>query len=218
MIMGKEEVLAEIDRRIKRLEAEIQMAEDRIRYLEEIGAPVRYRALQRKDYTVYYLVFMGIWMLIGTLALLLMRNRLPYSFNVPLLPYIVIALVLLAAPAVYLLWSGREKPKTPMEEFEERERLARDVLTRFYRPLREAVEKDDRETMRAIAEELLNNPVLAGSVEEMAEGDPKLMAYALYLYSNYSPELVEEVRETAGRLSNKPLKALLSGLVEGSEG
>ncbi|AFL95619.1 hypothetical protein CL1_1420 [Thermococcus cleftensis] len=211
--MGKDEVLKEIDRRIKRLEAEIQMAEERLKYLEEIGAPSKYRALQRKDYTIYYLVFMGVWMLAGTLALILIRGRVPY-FNVPLLPYLLISIVILAAPLLYLLLSRGEKTGTPMEELEERERLAREVLALFYRPLREAVEKDDRGKIKAIAEELLNNPVLANAVEKMAEGEPKLMAYALYLYASYSPELEDEVRGTLERLGNRPLRALLSELVE----
>lgn len=211
--MGKDEVLAEIDRRIKRLEAEISMAEERMRYLEEIGAPTKYRALRRKDYTAYYLILMGVWIIIGMLALRFMKNRLPYYFNLPLTPYFIIALVLLVAPAAYLLWSRRESPPTPMEDFEERERLARTVLNLFYRPLREAVEGDDREKMRAVADELLGNPVLANAVERMAEGDPKLNAYALYLYASYTPELEDEVRETVEKLTNKPLKVLLSELV-----
>ncbi|ASJ05907.1 hypothetical protein [Thermococcus pacificus] len=212
--MGKDEVLVEIDRRIKRLEAEISMAEERMRYLEEIGAPVKYRALQRKDYTVYYLILMGVWIVIGMLALLLMKNRLPYYFNVPLMPYFIIALVLLVAPAVYLIWSRRESPPTPMEDLEERERLSRVVLNLFYRPLREAVEENDMEKMRALADELLSNPVLASGVERMAEGDPKLNAYALYLYASYTPELESEVRDTIEKLTNRPLKVLLSGLLE----
>ncbi|ASJ07846.1 hypothetical protein A3L11_00850 [Thermococcus siculi] len=213
--MGKDEVLAEIDRRIKRLEAEIEMAEDRMRYLEEIGAPTKYRALRRKDYSAYYLLLMGAWIVIGMLALLFMKNRLPYYFNIPLLPYFIISLVLLIAPVAYLLWSRRETPPTPMEELEDRERLAREVLVRFYRPLREAVEGDDRKTLVAIADELLGNPVLASAVERMAEGDPKLNAYALYLYANYSPELEGEVRDTIEKLTNRPLKALLKTLLEG---
>ena len=213
--MGREEVLEEVDRRIKRLRAEMELAEERLRYLDQIGAPSKYRALQRKDYSVYYLLLMAVWVLLGFLALMAISHRLPYGFNFPLLPYLLIVLVVIVLPLAYYYLSRREEPKTPMDELEERERLARLVLSLFYQPLREAVEKDDRKAMENLAEELLNNPLLAEAVEKTKEGDPKVMAYALYLYATYRPELEEDVRETLSILGNRPLRALLSTLVEG---
>lgn len=213
--MGREEVLEEIDRRIKRLRAEMELAEERLRYLDQIGAPSKYRALQRKDYSVYYLLLMAVWVLLGFLALMAISHRLPYGFNFPLLPYLLIVLVVIVLPLAYYYLSRREEPKTPMDELEERERLARLVLSLFYHPLREAVEKDDRKAMENLAEELLNNPLLAEAVEKTKEGDPKVMAYALYLYATYRPEMEEDVRETLSILGNRPLRALLSILVEG---
>ncbi|WP_297093143.1 hypothetical protein [Thermococcus sp.] len=213
--MGREEVLEEIDRRIKRLRAEMELAEERLRYLDQIGAPSKYRALQRKDYSVYYLLLMAVWVLLGFLALMAISHRLPYGFNFPLLPYLLIVLVVIVLPLAYYYLSRREEPKTPMDELEERERLARLVLSLFYQPLREAVEKDDRKAMENLAEELLNNPLLAEAVEKTKEGDPKVMAYALYLYATYRPEMEEDVRETLSILGNRPLRALLSTLVEG---
>lgn len=213
--MGREEVLEEVDRRIKRLRAEMELVEERLRYLDQIGAPSKYRALQRKDYSVYYLLLMAVWVLLGFLALMAISHRLPYGFNFPLLPYLLIVLVVIVLPLAYYYLSRREEPKTPMDELEERERLARLVLSLFYQPLREAVEKDDRKAMENLAEELLNNPLLAEAVEKTKEGDPKVMAYALYLYATYRPELEEDVRETLSILGNRPLRALLSTLVEG---
>ena len=213
--MGKDGVLAEIDRRIKRLEAEISMAEERMRYLEGIGASTKYRTIRRKDYTVHYLILMGAWIITGTLALIFMKNRLPHHLNVPLTPYLLMALVLLVVPGIYLLLARGEMPSTPMEDLEEREKLARILLNRFYRPLREAVGRDDRERMKVIADELLGNPLLASAIERMAEGDPKLNAYALYLYANYKPGLEDEVSETVEKLTNRPLKALLLELLKG---
>ena len=213
--MGREEVLEEIDRRIKRLRAEMELAEERLRYLDQIGAPSKYRALQRKDYSVYYLLLMAVWVLLGFLALMAISHRLPYGFNFPLLPYLLIVLVVIVLPLAYYYLSRREEPKTPMDELEERERLARLVLSLFYHPLREAVEKDDRKAMENLAEELLNNPLLAEALEKTKEGDPKVMAYALYLYATYRPEMEEDVRETLSILGNRPLRALLSILVEG---
>ncbi|ASA78076.1 hypothetical protein [Thermococcus sp. 5-4] len=213
--MGREEVLAELDKRIKRLEAEVELAEERLRYLDEIGAPSRYKTLQRKDNSVYYLLLMAVWVLLGFLALMAIGHRLPYGFNFPLLPYVLVVLVVVVLPLAYYYLSRREEPKTPMDELEERERLAKLVLSLFYRPLREAIEKDDRRKMEGLAEDLLNNPILAEAIERTNEGDPKVMAYALYLYATYRPELEDEVRETVKVVSNKPIKALLSSLVEG---
>ncbi|NJE09430.1 hypothetical protein [Thermococcus sp. MAR1] len=213
--MGREEVLAELDKRIKRLEAEVELAEERLRYLEEIDAPSRYKALRRKDNSVYYLLLMAVWVLLGFLALMAISHRLPYGFSFPLLPYILVVLIVVALPLVYYYLSQREEPKTPMDELEERERHAKLVLSLFYRPLREAIEKNDRRKIEDMAEDLLNNPILAEAIERTNEGDPKVMAYALYLYATYRPELEEEVRETVRVVSNKPIKVLLSSLVEG---
>lgn len=213
--MGREEVLAELDKRIKRLEAEVELAEERLRYLDEIGAPSRYKTFQRKDNSVYYLLLMAVWVLLGFLALMAISHRLPYGFNFPLLPYVLVVLVVVVLPLAYYYLSRREEPKTPMDELEERERLAKLVLSLFYMPLREAIEKDDRRKMEGLAEDLLNNPILAEAIERTNEGDPKVMAYALYLYATYRPELEDEVRETVNVVSNKPIKALLSSLVEG---
>ncbi|ASJ13103.1 hypothetical protein [Thermococcus thioreducens] len=213
--MGREEVLEEVDRRIKRLQAEVELAEERLRYLDRIGAPSKYRALRREDYSIYYLLLMAVWVLLGFLALIAISHRLPYGFNFSLLPYLFVVLVVIVLPLTYYYLSRREEPKTPMDELEERERLARLVLSLFYVPLREAIEKDDRKAMEGLAEELLNNPVLAEAVEKTKEGDPKVMAYALYLYSTYRPEMEGEVRETLSILSNKPLRALLSTIIEG---
>ncbi|MCD6372300.1 MAG: hypothetical protein J7L37_01935 [Thermococcus sp.] len=216
--MGKEKVLGEIDRRIKRLEAEIEIVENRLGYLEGIGAPSKYQVFRKKDYSVYYLMLMGVWMLVGFLALMSIRNRLPAGINVPLLPYFFISLTLIVFPLIYVIWSRQREPKTPMDELVERERLARLLLSRFYFPLRKAVEEGDENILKRLADELLSDPILAEAVGRLNEGDPKLMAYALYLYSNRSPELLEEVKETVERLNNKPLKALLSELVGESGG
>ncbi|NJE76288.1 hypothetical protein [Thermococcus sp. ES12] len=213
--MGHEEVLEELDRRIKRLQAEVELAEERLRYLDEIGAPSRYRTLQRKDNSVYYLLLMAVWVLLGFLALMAISHRLPYGFSFPLLPYVLIVLLVIVLPLAYYYLSRREEPKTPMDELEERERLAKLALSLFYLPLREAIEKEDRRKIEELAEDLLNNPILAEAIERTNEGDPKAMAYGLYLYATYRPELEGEVREALRMVNNKPIRALLKELVEG---
>jgi len=206
--MTKVRVIEEIDRRIRRLEEEMKLIEERMTYLEENS--VRYE-FRRRDYSVYYLLFMGAWMILGVLALLAVRKDAPY-LNFPLAPYILISLAVLLTPVLYILWSRREAPPDPVGELAERQRLARRVVKEFYLPLRAAVENNDTRTMMTLANRLLDDPSLANAFERTGEGDAKLSAYALYLYANYSPELDEEVRELLGRLSNKPLRALLEDL------
>lgn len=210
--MGSGGVLDEIDRRIKRVEAEIEILDERIRYLEETGAP-KYR-IQRKDYSLYYIILMGAWLLTGLFALFLMRNRLPEGIRVSLLPYAVLIVFLVAMPLAYYFLRSKEEEKGPTEDLEERRRAAKIVLSLFYRPLRKAVEKDDRRAIESLADEVLNNPLLAEAIVKINEGDPKRIAYALYLYSNYRPELEDEVRETLENLGNRAVKALLSTLLK----
>ncbi len=202
----REDVLGEIDRRITRLEELIKLAEERIAYLEEHSA--RY-AVKRKDYTLYYLIFMGVWMLLGVLALAALRSDVPY-LNLPLGPYALISIVVLLAPVAYVLWSRREASEDPIRELEERERAAGRVVREFYIPLRTAVERNDTAAMIALADRLLGDPCLAGAVEGVGEGDARLNAYALYLYAKYTPELRGDAEELLERLTNKPLRLLLS--------
>ncbi|NJE05205.1 hypothetical protein E3E36_03405 [Thermococcus sp. M36] len=212
--MGVDEVLDEIDRRIKRLQAEIEIAEERMRYLEQFGAPQGPSGYMG-DHSFYYLLLLGIWAFIGFLVLLYLRNRLPSGVRVPILPYAVIAAAMVALPIVYNVLQGRREEKTLLEEAEERGRLARLVLSRFYRPFREAVEKNDLRAMEALADALLGDPILAEAMERTMEGDPKIVAYALYLYTRYSPELRDEVAEAIERLNNRPVRALLLELIGG---
>lgn len=213
-----EDVLAEIDGRIKRLSAQVEIAEERLRYLEEIGAPSKYRLLQgRKDYGVYYLILLGLWLMAGVLVLIRMKRNLPETFNLPLLPYLIIAAVVAVAPLVYLFLSKKRHPGTPMEELEELERAAKLVISGFYTPLRRAVEAGDVDGMRALAEKLLNDPLLARALERTHEGSPKVMAYALYLYSTYDEDLKGDVEEALTSLTNKPLRMLLRTLLPPDE-
>jgi hypothetical protein len=92
--------------------------------------------------------------------------------------------------------------------------MARLLIREFYGPLRKAVEGGDTEALETLAERLLNDSRLAGAMEALNEGDPKLVAYSLLLYSKFSPELRGEVENTVESLTNKPIKALLQSLLE----
>ncbi|WP_297072870.1 hypothetical protein [Thermococcus sp.] len=208
----KRDTIIEIDRRIKRLQAEIDIAEANLRRIEEFGA--RAKSLKVKDYSIYYLAGMLLWFTIGLVIIVFISKRSPSGVAIPTGLYILM-IVAFSVPLIYYLLT-REKKEEPGREFLERERMARLVLKAFYEPLKRAVESDDRKALETLAEELLNNPSLASAIERLGEGNPKLMAYGLLLYARFERNLVDEVKETIARLHNKPLKALLTTLLDGS--
>jgi len=214
---GMEKVFEEIERRIKRLEAEIELAEKRLELLEETGAAHKYQLWEkRKDYSEYYLIFLALWIVVGLMLLIYLKNRYAWGVSLSLAPYVIIAFVLIILPLAYALWKStqRESLENPMDYLSRREKNARIVLNEFYLPLKKALEKGDEEKLHHIADNLLANPRLAKAIEETNEGHPKLMAYALYLYLNKDKDVKEEIEETVKLLRNKPLKALLLSLLE----
>jgi len=212
--MGKEKVLEEIDRRTKRLQAEIEIAEAGLKRIEELGA--RAKGPEVKDYSPYYLAGMLLWLTVGLVLLAALSRRTPPGVEVPTGLYALLILAF-SVPLAYYLLAGRRKEE-PGEDVLERERMARLVLKAFYEPLRRAVESGDWRALEALADELLSNPPLAGAIERLGEGDPKLIAYSLLLCANFREGLEDEAAETAEKVHNKPVKALLQSLLEEPKG
>nr|CRL09156.1 hypothetical protein [unidentified prokaryotic organism] len=210
-----ERVIEEIDRRIKRLEAEVEILDRSLESLE--SAPKKFAPKPKND-ALYYMVFIGLWMLvgIGVLVYLSRSGRLPGTINVPLLPYVLIALVVLLGGLAYAIWERREREKLdPRGELEEKIRSANLVVKFFYEPLKKALLEDDPSALRVLGDRLLEDPILPSAVEKVNEGDPKKMAYALYLYASYTPEMRDEVENLLEVLGNKPLRVLLEELLSG---
>ncbi len=201
-----EEVLEEIGRRIKRLEAEMELAELSMQRMEKSlrGEEVLKKA---SSYSLYYLLFAAVWIIAGLLFLLALRSRTPAVVNFPI-RYILFFLLIFIIPLAYGLWMNRGGESITVG-IELRERWARMVIRLFYTPLKDALEQGDEEKLEKLADSLLENTELARAVEGVNEGNPKLMAYALYLYLRRSPGLKEEIEETSEKLTNKPLKKLL---------
>lgn len=200
------EVLDEIDRRIKRLEAEIELAELSMQRMEK---SLKGEEVLRKagSYSLYYLLFAAVWMVAGLLFLIGIRNRLPGAANFPVLRYGLLFILIFLAPVAYILWTNRREEMA--EGIGLRERWARMVIRLFYTPLKEALEKGDEEKLMELADSLLEKEELARAIEGINEGDSKMMAYALYLYIRRSPGLKDEIMEVSEKLANKPLKKLL---------
>ncbi len=197
------EVLREVEKRIKKLEAELELLEEDLERAEMEKKPPK-----TETPSVYYLTFMAFWAGGGLVILAYMRSRLAPTVTVPIGLYALIALVIFLPPFLYLLMRKQEK-----EPAVERISALRLTLSGFYRPLKKALEEDDRKALTRIADRLLDDPRLASAVELANEGDAKMNAYALYLYAHYSPELREEVEEALKKMTNKPLRTLLSSLI-----
>ncbi|AMQ18281.1 hypothetical protein [Thermococcus peptonophilus] len=204
------DVFEEIEKREKRLNAIIEIAEDRLKHIEELG--VKAKGPQIKDYSAYYVFITLIGIILGTAVLAFVSRRVGSRINIPIKLYAVL-LLLFSIPAVYYILFNRKPEESPGSDLVERERMARILLERFYKPFREAVQADDRVKIEELANRLLEDPILASSMEILNEGDPKIVAYALLLYARYEPGLENEVKETLNIVTNKPTKALLEALL-----
>jgi len=207
--MKKEEVIEEIELRIKRLRAEIEISEEVLKRSEELRA--RTKELRVKDYSPYYLAGMLLWFTVGLVVLVVLSRKTPQNFTIPTNLY-ALMVAAFSLPLAYYFITGGKRRET-RDDFLERGRLARLVLNTFYLPLKKAVENDDREAIEILADELLRNPSLANAIEKLGEGNPRVMAYGLLLYSRFQEGLEKEVEETIERLHNKPVRTLLMSLL-----
>ncbi|WP_048147935.1 hypothetical protein [Palaeococcus ferrophilus] len=210
------EPVEEIEKRIKRLEAEIELAESRLEFMDRVGASSRYAIWERREEPLdYYMVFFFVVLLLSLAVFWWVRAKVGVSY-VSLRPYIATAAVLGILPVAYFIMRarGRRKDANPVEYLGRRESAARTVLREFYIPLRKAVEEDDREGIRALADKLITDAALAGDFELLNEGDAKLTAYALYLYAVGSTEQAGEMVELLERAPNRAVKSLLIKALE----
>lgn len=204
------EVLEEIENRIRRLEAEIELVEGRLQFLERVGASSKYQILRkRKSMDEMYIMFFVLWGFIGLVLLLYLKYKYSEILPFSLTPYIWAMVGFILLPfAYYMFFSKKTESETPMEYLERRERMARLAINRFYIPLKEALEKKDKEKLKAVADRLLEGEV-AKAIEELNEGDPKVMACALYIYINKDQVGSDEIKNIVEIMKNKPLKKLL---------
>ncbi len=205
------EVLDELDKRIKRLQAVIEIAES--------VPPSDNRPIPKLQSSFSVYLWMSVaWFIGGFLIIYFLRSRYGRALNsaptgVSLAVYAVLALGVVILLVAYYL--SRRKEEGEVFDIDERARAARRLLKEFYLPLKKALEGDDEEAVRALADRLLEDPLLARAMDVLHEGNPELCAYALYLYVSREKVGGDEIRETLERLDNKPLRRLLSALVEG---
>lgn len=205
------EVLDELEKRINRLQAIIEIAERELPPSQQRPVPKPQSPLP------VYLWTSAAWIIGGLLILLFLRSRYGETLNsVPAGVSMAVYLILALGAAALLLayyFSQRKKPEDVLD-IDEMARSAKRLLKEFYFPLREALKSNDRDSLRAIADKLLEDPLLAKAMDVLHEGDPKLCAYALYLYVSREAVNEEDIEEALQGLNNKPLRKLLSTMLE----
>jgi len=205
------DAVEEIERRIKRLEALAEIIEySNLRESHKKPVP---RAASGSLWL--YLVGGLAWVIGGLAILYLMRARYPSVFS---LSGSAMALYVILAIGIALLLAYYFFQREEGEPVENRHVLSKTLVRDFYVPLKDAIENNDLDRVRALAERLLDDPVVSRAFEVLGEGDPKLTAYALYVYASKDFVSGEEIREALQRADNRLSKLLLKSLLEGDLG
>ncbi len=204
--MEKEDVLREIDRRIKRLNAVLELE------TQQVSSDKKFKELPKQNTTLMLSLLLSVvWIGGGLFLLYFVESRYGISgFTIPLKVYLLFFLIFLIPP-VYFYVSRRRPKENPVHSD-----APLVVIERFYKPLRKALEADDLETIESLASALVEDPLLASSFREAHEGNPKEAAYALYTYVRFRQGLLgEDELETAMEaVQNRAMRAMLSYLVK----
>ncbi|ASJ01137.1 hypothetical protein [Thermococcus gorgonarius] len=214
---GLKGVLDQIQLRKKRLQALVDIAEQSLLNEESRKKPP---AEVGSHFPMTYVWIALAWIIGGLVILYYIRVQ--YGGTIGGLSglsigiYSVLALGFALMVVVYYL--NRNK-KVETFDLSERGRAAKKLIKEFYTPLENALENDDLDGLLSLADRLLEDPLLANAMEATKEGDPKVAAYALYLYVSYRRGKVpiEEVMTSLETVDNKPLRLLLETLLPGQE-
>ena len=206
------EVLDELEKRINRLQAIIEIAERKLPASQQRPVP------KPPSSFPVYLWTGAAWVIGGLLILLFLRSRYGETLSsaptgVSMAVYLVLALGVTALLLAY--YFSQRKKQEDVLDIDEMARSAKRLLKEFYFPLREALKSNDRDSLRAIADKLLEDPLLAKAMDVLHEGNPKLCAYALYLYVSKEAVNEEDIEEALQELDNKPLRKLLITMLDG---
>ena len=196
---------------IKELEVEARKFEERAKVLEEVlerrtsSLTSKYeQSLKRGNYlSVLFVVVL----LLEFLVLMLFRSKFKI-IGVDINKILYVLLVFLAFFLLFLFlgkWKEEEDVMDIKGKIEEYKKVSK-----FYYKLKDAIEKGDMDGVMRIADEVLEDPMLSKALESSGVGDPKVIAYSLYLYANRDKVDNSEVEEVKGILKG-PLRKMFEG-------
>ncbi|WP_148233417.1 hypothetical protein [Pyrococcus sp. NA2] len=199
---------------IKDIEIEIKKFQERVAVLEEVSLlgessiSSKYKdLLKKRNYGFYYLIFLVVILIVELAVLMFLKSR--YGFRLSGLTYVLLA-ILASLSLVILASMFRPREEDSLED----KILMYKSIVRFYGKLKESLERNDKETIQRLADEILEEPILAKALEFINVGEPKVIAYALYLYANEDKVEKSEIQEVIP-LVRGPIRRLLESSVGG---
>ncbi|AFK21904.1 hypothetical protein Py04_0302 [Pyrococcus sp. ST04] len=156
----------------------------------------------------YLLIFLGLMIVIQAIVILILRWKYPI-LGVKMSRILIVFLILVFGLLLIGVLFGQEK-EVDEGDLKEKMNAYRIVAKKFYRRLREALENEDMESIKGIADEILEDPIFGKALQVANIGDPKVVAYILYVYLNRESLSREEIEE-AKRLAPGPLAKLFEG-------
>ncbi|NPA47993.1 MAG: hypothetical protein GXO14_05060 [Thermococci archaeon] len=202
-------VTAQIDVRIKRLRAMMEIATQRDIHSEKLKNVPRPNAGLS-----IVLILSVVWVGGGLFLLYFIEKRYSVAgFSVPLKIYLLFLLAFLVPPAYFYI--TRERDRRARDGSDDVDAL-RVVIEQFYEPLKKAVERDDLKAIEGIAARLIEDPLLSEAFRSAHEGDARKAAYALYAYVRFRQGAVgrDEVEEAYLSVGNRALKSILASLLD----
>ncbi|MFA4641153.1 hypothetical protein [Pyrococcus kukulkanii] len=198
---------------IKELEIEAKKFEERAKVLEDVlerqasSLSSKYGSrLSRNKEGYIYILFIAM-LVLEILVLAFFRARFKVlDINIESIMYLLLAFLALL---ILMLFFGRRKSEEGTRDIREKIDEYRKV-SKFYSRLKEAIERGSREDITKLADEILEDPLLSKALKNSGVGDPKVIAYSLYLYANRDKVDNSEVEEVKGMLGY-PLRKLFEG-------
>ncbi len=208
MAERNEDPVREVNLRIKRLQAAIEMAR------EEADLEAKLKRIPRPNTGITMMVVLAVvWIGGGFLLLYVVERRYGVlGVGIPIKIYLAFVLALL----VPLIWFYISKRRYRVHESRDRVMASEVVIKEFYEPLKDALESGNDTAISALADKLIEDSVLSESLRASHEGDPHHVAYAMYVYVRFKEGLVgkEEVEEALNSVGNRVLRSMLSSLLD----
>gem|GEM_PF-2008943 len=205
--MTSENILKAIDLEIKKFEERANVLEE-VALQGESSLSSKYEDMLKKKsrYSIYYLIATAVFLFFEILLLIVIR----YKYGLGTLNYSI--LIVVTVILVFFLFMLTSSPKVEEDSIQEKIVFYRLIANKFYKRIKGGLEKGDEELIRAVADDILKDPLFSRALEHANVGDPKVVAYALYLYLHRDKVDNLEVQNTIN-LVRGPIRMLLESIL-----